>query len=295
MPQNPTWENMVPVSAGLKDHHAEMGAYAAFVYHHLLLSARQIGENKGRVFMTMGDLANELGISKNTVATACKKLNGEYIEYQPAKNRHGVTIFTILKFKTMRDFMKLNKSSNSSPGRCEYGKRTVEGRKEDGTETVEGQKEDATSSKPDDIKALHPHYKEGSKGDNGDIAVESNIPYEEIKDSWNYLCPMNPKPRVLTAKRRSKIKSRWTEIKKAFPEKDPLEFIHNIFKTITETPFLIGDNKSKWQADFDWVFKNQENIMRIAEGKYKGKTFHDEARRIDSRDMSHIFDEEDKS
>ena len=116
MRENPTWETMTPVSDGLRAHHASMGPHASFVYHHLLLCARKTGEHKGKVFMTMGDLAEELAISKSTVHRACAKLKGEYIEYEPSKNQNSVTVFTILKHKTMADFMKLKKNAVSPEG-----------------------------------------------------------------------------------------------------------------------------------------------------------------------------------
>jgi hypothetical protein len=37
------------------------------------------------------------------------------------------------------------------------------------------------------------------------------------------------------------------------------------------TPFMLGDSKQGWKADFDWFIEKDENIEKTLEGKYDGK------------------------
>lgn len=41
--------------------------------------------------------------------------------------------------------------------------------------------------------------------------------------------------------------------------------------TAAESKFLTGENDTKWKMDFDWLIKNDTNIVKILEGKYSNK------------------------
>ena len=38
-----------------------------------------------------------------------------------------------------------------------------------------------------------------------------------------------------------------------------------------KSKFLTGENDTKWKMDFDWLIKNDTNIVKILEGKYSNK------------------------
>jgi hypothetical protein len=64
----------------------------------------------------------------------------------------------------------------------------------------------------------------------------------------------------LTDKRRKAARARLRE----FPNRqDWIDFI----EAINKNPFLLGENKSGWTANFDWLIK-PESIVKFIEGRY---------------------------
>lgn len=98
-------------------------------------------------------------------------------------------------------------------------------------------------------------------------------PYEEIKTLWNKTDHSLPKVLVLSKARKSKMHLRFLEMGK---DRDggAMSVIETVFKKVSESPFLKGENGRGWKASFDWVFENGENWLKIYEGNYderKGK------------------------
>lgn len=87
----------------------------------------------------------------------------------------------------------------------------------------------------------------------------------ELFNLWNeFVKANNFSPALkLTEERKAKCKLRI----KNYPIKKWLE----IFAIISKTPFLNGDNDRGWKASFDWIVKNEENALKVLEGKYKSK------------------------
>lgn len=48
------------------------------------------------------------------------------------------------------------------------------------------------------------------------------------------------------------------------------EAIMQVFQSVLDSPFLLGDNDRGWTADFDWIFK-PANFTKILEQRYNGK------------------------
>lgn len=89
-----------------------------------------------------------------------------------------------------------------------------------------------------------------------------NIPFEKIVKSFNEICKSFSPVKQLTDKRKKHIRARYT--------KHPLDEILTVFKKMEASSFLKGDN-NRWQASFDWVFKNEDNFVKVLEGKYDDK------------------------
>ena len=90
--------------------------------------------------------------------------------------------------------------------------------------------------------------------------VVSTMTAEEIKDSWNDFAKKHSLPQVrqLTPKRKDWIRLRRDEI---VPELD------EIYAAILREPFLIGKLPGKdWRIDFDYLWRNADNYVRILEG-----------------------------
>lgn len=90
---------------------------------------------------------------------------------------------------------------------------------------------------------------------------KESAPYSEIKDLFSRICNSFSKVEKLSDSRKSKIKTRWEEIK-------TLEKFEQIFKNMESSSFLKGDNPRKWKATFDWVMDNDNNWVKVIENQY---------------------------
>ena len=53
--------------------------------------------------------------------------------------------------------------------------------------------------------------------------------------------------------------------------RDPGKFIDQFTRAVIkaqETPFLRGENERGWKADFDWFIANDQNVIKVLEGRY---------------------------
>ena len=93
------------------------------------------------------------------------------------------------------------------------------------------------------------------KKDSKEYYKYSNI----IKEYYN---SKNCFPKIIkmTKNRKEKMVSRLEEIGYE-------EFIRAI-DIASKSKFLTGKNDKKWKMDFDWLVKNDNNIMKVLEGKY---------------------------
>ena len=110
---------------------------------------------------------------------------------------------------------------------------------------------------------------ENPKGSPETTTTTNSVPFEKIQKLYNEICgPILPRIIKLTSKRKQKIKSRWDEIQKE--GEVPIKVFIELFKKTVSTPFLIGENRQGWKADFDWLFANDTNYIKVLEGKYDG-------------------------
>jgi len=97
----------------------------------------------------------------------------------------------------------------------------------------------------------------------GDTSKEPPAPYEKIKNLYNETCKSLSKIRSLSSNRKSHIKARWKQF----------DYDINTFKEAFElaekSEFLKGKNDRGWKADFDWLIKNDNNMLKVLEGKYQ--------------------------
>lgn len=73
-------------------------------------------------------------------------------------------------------------------------------------------------------------------------------------------CPSLPKVLKLTDKRRMKIRVRFEEMKFNY------ETLQEVFDKCEASFFMRGDNNRGWKADFDWIFTNSQNWVKVLEG-----------------------------
>ncbi|APH24871.1 hypothetical protein CF088_11390 [Clostridium botulinum] len=109
---------------------------------------------------------------------------------------------------------------------------------------------------------------EGEEDIEEDIEEEKDkirVDWNKILKAWNELSePIKP-VRSLTDKRKKKIKTRMKNLK--LTEKDILKAIDKISKS----NFCKGVNNKGWTIEFDWLFKDDNNITKVLEDKYINK------------------------
>lgn len=97
------------------------------------------------------------------------------------------------------------------------------------------------------------------------------IDYNKVMHLFNAKCKKPiPSLQSLTDERKRKIRLRFAEFKKV-AEISPMEFAATLFDEVSKTPFLNGVNSNGWVASFDWLFKNEINWRKVAEGNYANK------------------------
>lgn len=106
--------------------------------------------------------------------------------------------------------------------------------------------------------------------DEGDTLFEipgDSASPEKLLDLWTLTAKAAglSVPRGWTPKRMVKARLRLKE----HPGK---EFWVEIMQKIKTSPFLQGENNQGWRVDFDWLITNQENCLKIIEGRYNGKS-----------------------
>ena len=99
-----------------------------------------------------------------------------------------------------------------------------------------------------------------------DVSMSSrdDVPYKEIVSLYNSICKSYKPVSKLTDKRKAHIRARWSEYKS-------LDKFKAVFESMEKSHFLKGDNNRGWQADFDWMMKNESNFLKILEGKYANR------------------------
>ena len=95
--------------------------------------------------------------------------------------------------------------------------------------------------------------------------VVEKVPFDEIKNLFNELCPSYSKVISITEKRKPHIRARWEQFK------GNMQIFETAFTKIEESEFCKGNNDRRWRASFDWLIANDTNIVKVLEGKYDNK------------------------
>ena len=91
-----------------------------------------------------------------------------------------------------------------------------------------------------------------------DIITAKNI--NELVTLYHKICTSLPTIIEVNDKRKAMIKAR-------LKEKPNLDFWEQVFNKIEASAFLTG-KQGDWKANFDWIFKNNTNYIKIMEGCY---------------------------
>ncbi len=115
------------------------------------------------------------------------------------------------------------------------------------------------------------HMESEDEIENEDVKEEENkieikksekINFDEILIVFNSICTGLPKIQKVTESRKTALTLRIKEV--------GLIELGNVFKKVSESSFLNGDNDRNWTADFDWILL-PKNFQKIIEDKYINK------------------------
>ena len=91
------------------------------------------------------------------------------------------------------------------------------------------------------------------------------VPYSEIVNLYNELCPSLPSVKQLTDKRRRKLKTLWEFVG------GDIEQIRTVFENAEDSEFLSGRNEKWTGCNFDWLI-NTNNFVKVLEGSYNDRS-----------------------
>ena len=107
--------------------------------------------------------------------------------------------------------------------------------------------------------SLEVEVEEEEEGEEDSKPKKPRLPVQEFFNSWNKGQGIS-RAKELTKGRREKIKLRLQE--------RSLDHWKNIFSLITASDFCKGRNDRGWKASLDWIIANEDNAVKVLEGKY---------------------------
>jgi len=131
--------------------------------------------------------------------------------------------------------------------------------RKDNVQQIEDNVQDASTECPTDIEIELDIDKELEK------EIEDKdppVPYEEIKELYNSTCKSLSKVRSVSSTRKRHLKARWKQLD------FNIDTFQEAFEKVEASDFCTGKNDRGWKADFDWLIKNDNNIIKVLEGKY---------------------------
>jgi DNA-binding transcriptional regulator GbsR (MarR family) len=171
----------------------------------------------------------------------------------------------------VRTFLKLLEQDDMIENIKENGKRTrlkvlnysnyqgLENSKK--TEKKQGENNTKTRAKQERNTNNNDNNKNNDNNDNKDKNKPS-VPYQKIKKLYNEICGEELSSiRTMSDQRRKHLRARWKE-------EGNLNVFEYLFRKTIQSDFLTGDNDRGWQADFDWLIKNETNFNKVLEGRY---------------------------
>lgn len=99
-----------------------------------------------------------------------------------------------------------------------------------------------------------------------ETTVSPKVDFDKIINLYHSICKSYPRILKLSDARKRKITIRFKD-----EMKGDFKLLESLFVKMEESKFLRGDNQRGWKATFDWLFSNDKNWVKVAEGNYDNR------------------------
>lgn len=137
------------------------------------------------------------------------------------------------------------------------------------TRTASEHSQNTTRSSPSPVPVPVPQEDTDQKGEERESisaarfsSEASRRGIERFVELYHAVLPQLPRVVALSGARRRKIAARIHD--------HPLAWWQGVFVRAAKVPFLAGENDRGWRADLNWFIANDENALKVLEGKYDG-------------------------
>lgn len=212
---------------------------------------------RGQIAMALADLHKRWNLSINTVQARLREMvkDGRI----SVKSSNVVTIITILNWE------KYQGGDNSESSEA----KTILSAPEAMPEIAPSSPEIVVAEEVETAPAIALVPVEESQVKTEILPISKpkkpDVDCEFILRLYHDRCPSLPKVLKLSDKRKMKIRVRFEEMEYNY------ETLQQVFDKAEASRFMRGDNQRGWRADFDWIFTNSTNWVKILEGKYDNK------------------------
>ena len=220
---------------------------------------------RGQIVTSLGKLSEHSGLSVRQVRTGLSRLQhtGE-ISLKPTSCFSVVTIYNYDKYQVREEVERQTSDTPPTSERQASDNQTTTNKNDKNVRM----KEDIISS--NELCPTEPSDAPEKTDESEKILPDRHC--QNVVDFWNRTVAetQSTLPQVLTLsdKRKKKMRIRWKEFSKVG---NPVEVCRQVFTKVCTSKFCQGDNKTGWSADFDWIFTNGENWVKVYEGNYDNK------------------------
>ena len=100
-----------------------------------------------------------------------------------------------------------------------------------------------------------------------ETGVSPKVDFDKIINLYHSICKSYPRILKLSDNRKRKVEIRFVDEMKC-----DFTLLETVFRKMEESKFLRGDNPRGWKATFDWLFTNDKNWLKVAEGNYDNRS-----------------------
>lgn len=212
---------------------------------------------RGQIAMALADLHKRWNLSINTVRARLREMvkDGRIA----IKSSNVVTVITIINWEKYQGAESVNMAPELVPTQPPQSAPKVEAEPIAAVDNLSAKEQPMAISEPD----VENH------ADTPPLPVakpkKPDVDCDFVVRLYHDRCPSLPKVLKLSDKRKLKIRVRFEEMDYKY------ETLQQVFDKAEASGFMRGDNQRGWRADFDWIFANGTNWVKILEGRYDNK------------------------